>query len=71
MQSWASVGCYIDQDPPLVLLPQWKDWTIKLLVRQVCRSKWTAYGNVLKKFVAGKVCAKTLCVSSLGLNYDV
>ena len=39
-QSWASVGCYIDQDPPLVFLPQWKDWTIKLLVRKVCRSKW-------------------------------
>jgi len=50
----------IDWDPPLVFLPQWKDWTIKLLAKKVCRSKWIAYGD-----------ARTLGVLSLGFNYDI
>ena len=60
-----------EQEQTLVFLPQWRDWAIKLLVRQVCRSRWTAYGEALKRIKAGKVCTMTLCVSVLNLNYDV
>ena len=43
----------------------------KVLVRQVCRSKWTAYGDALKKIKAGKIFTKTLRASALGLEDKV
>ena len=66
--------CYIDHDPPSepsVFIHEWKDWTVKLLVRQIYRAKWTAYGAALKKIKSGKICTRTLCMSALGLLGDV
>ena len=66
------VRCFhCGQEETLRFLSHWRELAIKALVTQVCSAKWTAYGEALKRVMAGKVSTGILYVSALNLNYDV